>query len=54
MFFSDFSHEITKKGTKRTRKVENGFKKVFGPAFGCAQHAKAGRNTQQTIAFSDL
>ena len=29
------------------RYVENGWKKVFRPAFECAQHPKAGQNTQQ-------
>ena len=29
------------------KKVENGFKKAVQPAFGCAQHPKTGRNTQQ-------
>ena len=31
------------------KKVENGWKKVVQPAFGCAQHPKAGRNTQQLV-----
>ena len=30
----------------RTKKVENSWKKVVQPAFGCAQHPKAGRNMQ--------
>ena len=29
------------------KKVENSWKKVFWPAFGCTQHPKADRNTQQ-------
>ena len=29
------------------KKVENGSKQVFRPAFKCGQHLKAGRNTQQ-------
>ena len=28
--------------------IEKWLKKMFRPAFGCAQHPKAGRNTQQT------
>ena len=36
------------KGLKLTRNIENGSKKVFLPAFGCAQHPKAGQNTQHT------
>ena len=30
------------------KKVENGPKKVFRPAFGRMQHPKAGQNTQHT------
>ena len=41
-FFVDFRREINKKGWKR-------LKKVVRPAFGCAQHPRAGRNTQHTI-----
>ena len=29
------------------KKIENGWEKLFQPAFGCAQHPKAGQNTQQ-------
>ena len=29
------------------KKLENGWKKVVQPAFGCTQHPKAGRYTQQ-------
>ena len=47
-FFVDFSHEITEKGLKSTKMLENGWKKVVRPAFGCAQHPKAGQNTQHT------
>ena len=32
---------------KMNKKVENGFKKVVPPAFGCTQHPKAGRHTPQ-------
>ena len=39
---------MNKKGWKRP-------KKVFQPAFGCAQHPKAGQNTQQMLyLFTDL
>ena len=41
--------EITEKGLKSTKKFENGWKKVVRPAFGCGQHPKPGRNTQQVI-----
>ena len=37
---------FTEKDFKWTIKVENGWKKKFWPAFGCAQHPKAGLNTQ--------
>ena len=43
----DFRCEITERGLNWTKKVENGWKKIVQPAFGCAQHPKAGRNTQQ-------
>ena len=33
------------------KKVEKRLKKMFRPAFGCAQHPKAGRNTQQKRTF---
>ena len=46
-FFSDFSCEITEKALKWTKKVKKRLKKRFQPAFGCTQHPKAGRNTQQ-------
>ena len=46
-FFVDFSCEITEKALKWTKKVEKRLKKRFRPALGCAQHPKAGRNTQQ-------
>ena len=36
---------MNKKGLKGLK----GLKKVFRPAVGCAQHPKAGQNTQQTI-----
>ena len=39
MFFVYFRREITEKGLERTKKVENGCKKVVQPA---------GRNTQQS------
>ena len=39
----DFSHEITEKGLKLTKKVETA-EKVVQPVFGCAQHPKAGRS----------
>ena len=44
--FVDFRREITEKGKNWTKKLENGWKKRFRPAFRCAQHLKAGRNTQ--------
>ena len=31
--------------------VEKRLKKMFRPAFGCAQHLKAGRNTQQMVPY---
>ena len=34
-----------------SKNVENGWKKVVQPAFGCAQHPKAGQSTQHTIIF---
>ena len=53
MFFSEFPSEIKKKHLKMKKKVENGSKKVFQPAFGCTQHPKAGQNTQHTsFSFS--
>ena len=52
-FFSEFPSEIKKKHLKMKKKVENGSKKVFQPAFGCTQHPKAGQNTQHTsFSFS--
>ena len=41
---------------KWTKKVKKRLKKMFRPAFGCAQHTKAGRNTQQmeTTDWSNL
>ena len=45
-FFVDFSREITEKVLKLTKKVEKRLKKMFRPAFGWAQHPKAGWNTQ--------
>ena len=48
-FFLDFRREITEKGLKRRQKVENGWKKVLQPVFGCAQHLKAGQNTQHRM-----
>ena len=53
-FFSDFSCEITEKALKWTKKVEKRLKKRFRPAFRCAQHPKAGRNTQHTVRHGDL
>ena len=35
------------KAGQNTQKRLKMAKKVFRPAFGCAQHPKAGRNTQQ-------
>ena len=46
MFFGHFRCEITEKALKLTKKVEKQLKKMFQPAFGCAQHPKAGQNTQ--------
>ena len=40
--------KITEKHKKLTKKVEHNIK-VFQPAFECAQHPKAGRNTQQVV-----
>ena len=57
-FFSDFTAEIKKKRQKMNKKVfffilakkiEKRLKKMFRPAFGCAQHPKAGGNTQQVV-----
>ena len=47
-FFSDFRREITEKGLKRRKKVETA-KKLGRPAFGCAQHSKAGGNTEHSF-----
>ena len=47
MFFVNFRREITEKGFKRTKQVENDWKKVVWPAFRCCKHLQAGRNTQQ-------
>ena len=47
--FKWFQTEIHWKCLKRRNTVENGWKKVFWPAFGCAQHLKAGWNTQQIL-----
>ena len=41
------SNIFSEKGLKWTKKVEKGWKKLVRPAFGFAQHSKAGRNTQQ-------
>ena len=38
--------DYTEKGLKWTKKVEKQLKKMFRPAFGWAQHPKAGQNTQ--------
>ena len=46
--FVDFRREITEKGKKWTKKIENSWKKVVRPAFGCPQHPKAGPNTQNS------
>ena len=46
MFFLDFRREITEKVNPKGKKQ---MKKVLRPAFGCVQHPKAGRNTQQTF-----
>ena len=48
-FFVDFRREISEKGKKWTNKLENGWKKVVQPAFRCAQHLKAGWNTQHLL-----
>ena len=45
-----FSGEKSQKSSKPTKKLENG-KKVFWLAFRCAQHPKAGQNTQHIPAF---
>ena len=47
LFFVDFKCEITEEGLNWTKKVENGWKKVVRPAFGC--DPKANQNTQQTM-----
>ena len=49
-FFLDFRHEITETGLNGTKKVENSWK-TFWPAFGCAQHPKAGLNTQHSNPY---
>ena len=56
-FLGDFSAEIKKKRLNTAKKSLKNFwneqkrlkiaKKLFWPAFGCAQHLKAGWNTQQ-------
>ena len=38
---------ITWNSIQYTKKLENGWKEVVWPPFGCAKHPKAGRNTQQ-------
>ena len=38
MFFVDFSIEITEKGLKWSKKVEDGWKKVFWPAYSCSKY----------------
>ena len=48
MFFVDFRHEITEKGLKWAKKGWKRLKRVVRPAFGCAQHPKAGQNLQQS------
>ena len=45
-FFVDFSREINEKVLKSTKRLKAA-KKVVPPAFGCMQHSKAVRNTQQ-------
>ena len=45
-FFVDFSREITEKVLKEQKRLKTA-EKVVRPAFGCAQHPKAGQNTQQ-------
>ena len=47
------NREITEKGLKWTKKVENRLKKMFWTAFGCAQHPKAGLKYTTRIAFED-
>ena len=37
------------KSCKKKKKVENSWKKVVWPPFGCAQHPKVGQNTQQIM-----
>ena len=44
--FLDFRRKFIEKHLKRRKKAE----KLFRPAFGCAQHPKAGQNTQQIVA----
>ena len=41
------SLKMSKKGWEWAKKVVKGWKEVVRPAFGCTQHLKAGRNTQQ-------
>ena len=37
-----------KKLWNEQKRLKNGWKKMFWPALGCAQHPKAGQNTQQS------
>ena len=50
-FFVDFRREITEKGLEWTKKHWKWLKKVFWPAFGCAQYPKTGRNTQHPLPY---
>ena len=52
----NFRREIKELRLKRTKKVENVWKKWLDQllAFGCAQHSKAGRNKQQRTVYVNL
>ena len=52
-FFSifQFLDEKSLKNVKIQQKSWKRVKKVFQPAFGCAQHPKSGKNTQQALRF---
>ena len=50
-FYSKSLHLQPKSPARKKNKVENGWKKEVRPAFGCAQHPKAGRNTTAMVLW---
>ena len=52
MFFVDFRREITEKGLKLTKKVENGWKKVVRPAFSVQAPESWSKYTTPSLTIS--